>query len=151
MKSLRTKLLLTVAAIIIGCGLSLSAIMTYWYSRNLYQIARTEAERLAHQLALESTEKVLINDIVALQKMIDYNMNLNPSLSYVFILRSGQVQAHSFQDGFPVDLAHVNYSAKGDIGNTIRLNTVQGENYYDIAWPIFDRRRRCPALGNFRK
>ena len=108
MKSLRTKLLLTVAAIIVGCGVSLSAIMTFWYSHNLYQIARNEAERLAHQLALESTEKVLINDIVALQKMIDYNMSLNTSLSYLFILRNGQVQAHSFQDGFPIDLATVN-------------------------------------------
>ena len=147
MKSLRTKLLLTVVAIIIGCGVSLSAITTYWYSRNLYRIARTEAERLAHQLALESTENVLINDIVALQKMIDYNMSLNPSLSYVFILRSGKVQAHSFQDGFPVDLVRVNYSAKGDVGNTIRLKSVQGENYYDIAWPISDVEGGILRLG----
>ena len=147
MKSLRTKLLLTVAAIIVGCGLCLSAIMTYWYSRDLYQIARTEAERLAHQLALESTEKVLINDIVALQKMIDYNMSLNDSLSYLFILRNGQVQAHSFQDGFPIDLANINYSPKGDTASTIRLNTVQGENYYDIAWPIFDGKGGVLRLG----
>jgi HAMP domain-containing protein len=146
-KSLRTKLMLTVVAIIIGCGVSLSAITTYWYSRDLYRIARTEAERLAHQLALESTEKVLINDIVALQKMIDYNMNLNSSLSYIFILRSGQVQAHSFQDGFPIDLAHVNYSAEGDAGRTIRLKTVQGEQYYDIAWPIFDGEGGVLRLG----
>ena len=147
MKSLRTKLLLTVAAIIVGCGVSLSAIMTFWYSHNLYQIARIEAERLAHQLALESTEKVLINDIVALQKMIDYNMNLNTSLSYLFILRNGQVQAHSFQDGFPIDLATVNYSPKGDSASTIRLNTVQGEYYYDIAWPIFDGKGGILRLG----
>lgn len=147
MKSLRTKLLLTVAAIIVGCGVSLSAIMTFWYSHNLYQITRNEAERLAHQLALESTEKVLINDIVALQKMIDYNMSLNTSLSYLFIVRNGQVQAHSFQDGFPIDLATVNYSPKGDSASTIRLNTVQGETYYDIAWPIFDGNGGVLRLG----
>ena len=78
MKSLRTKLLLTVAIIILGCGVSLSAIMTYWYSRDLYQLARTEAERLAHQLALESTEKVLLNKL-EVKGTIAVNLALTPA------------------------------------------------------------------------
>ncbi len=147
MNSLRSKLLLIVMLLVMGCGISLSILATYWFSRNLHALAQTEGNRLAHQLALASAERVLINDVVALQKMIDYNMSLNSSLSYLFIVKEGQVQAHSFENGFPVDLIAANSPQNNEHGKIIKIKTHQGDSYYDIAWPIFEGKGGVLRLG----
>lgn len=81
MKSLRLKLLVAVFALVMGSGLIISLLVTQRYSESLRTAIIAQAESLAHAVALEATDKILINDLVALQKMLDHQKRSNPSLA----------------------------------------------------------------------
>ena len=106
--SLKERLLLAITVLVIGSGLVISSLVAYRYSRILYSAATTHAENLSHQIALQAADKILINDLVSLQKLIDQHMRSHSSLSYLFVLRDGDVLAHSFADGFPANLIGAN-------------------------------------------
>jgi two-component system response regulator HydG len=119
--SLKGKLLLAIIGLIVGSGLIISALVTYRYSQALYTAASTHAENLSHQIALQAADKILINDLVSLQKLIDHHMHSHASLAYLFIVRNGEVLAHSFPDGLPVDLIGVNGSGSGEAGGVLKI------------------------------
>ena len=85
MKSLRSRLLAAVFALVIGSGVLISLLVTQRYSDTLLTAITAQAENLAHAVALEATEKILTNDLVALQKMLEHQMRSNPSLAYLFV------------------------------------------------------------------
>ena len=64
----------------------------------LIRAGLSQAESLAHAVALESAERVLTNDLVALQKMLDHQMRSNPNIAYMFVIRDGRVLAHTFPE-----------------------------------------------------
>ena len=88
MQSLRSKLFLTVSVLVIVSGLLISSLVTQRYSKSLFRTAKAQAENLAHDLALDATDKILINDLVPLQKMLDDKKSTNPAVAYVFIIRN---------------------------------------------------------------
>src|SRR5512137_3014990 len=104
LQSLKGKLLLAIVGLIAGSGLIISSLVTYRYSQVLYAAAATHAENLSHQIVLQAADKILINDLVSLQKLIDHHMRSHSSLNYLFIVKDGEVLSHSFTDGFPVNL-----------------------------------------------
>ncbi len=69
-KSLKTALLLTVAAVVVASGLIISQIVTHRYRVILIQGAVARAENIAHSLSLAATDPILVNDRVALQKLL---------------------------------------------------------------------------------
>ena len=70
-KSLKTTLLLTVALLVIFTGIVVSQLVIQNYSSSLLAEAIARAENIAHKLALDVTDKILINDLVAVQKILD--------------------------------------------------------------------------------
>ena len=146
-KSLKIKLITAVTALVVGSGLITSVMVTYRYSRDIYASASIQSRHLAHQVALEATDKILINDLVALQKMIDYQMRSSPSLSYLFFVLDGQVLAHSFKDGFPVELIDANHIEAGGEGNLKKVVDQNGDPIFDMAWPVFDGQAGSLRLG----
>jgi len=136
-----------VFALVIGSGLLISILVTQRYGDNLLAAVRAQAENLAHALALEATDKVLTNDLVALQKMLDYQMRSVPSLAYLFVVRDGRILAHTFSGGVPAGLVGANEVVAGDHGRLQRIESTQGERYLDIAWPIFSGRAGVLRLG----
>ena len=145
--SLRSKLLLAVSALVIVCCVLISLLVTHRYSSSIFKAATAQTENLAHALALEATDKILINDLVILQKMLDYQITSNPSISYIFIIRDGQVMAHTFTDGIPLDLITANKVVQNDYGHIKKIASTKGEHYLDIAWPIFSGKAGVLRLG----
>ena len=79
-QSLKSKLLLAVSALVIGSGLLISFLFSQRYNSSLFQSMSVQAENLSHSIELEATDKILTNDLVALQKMLDYKMRSNEDL-----------------------------------------------------------------------
>ena len=146
-QSLRSKLFLTVSVLVIVSGLLISFLVTQRYSKSLFRAAKAQAENLAHDLALDATDKILINDLVPLQKMLDDKKSSNPAVAYVFIIRNNQLLAHTFTNGVPVELISANDSITSDRGHFQKIASTSGERYLDIAWPIFSEKAGILRLG----
>lgn len=136
-QSLKSKLLLAVSALVIGSGLLISFLFSQRYSSSLFQSMSVQAENLSHSIELEATDKILTNDLVALQKMLDYKIRSNEAISYLFILKENQILAHTFTDGIPLELVQANKAALNDSFTLKKIKSTAGEYYIDIAWPIF--------------
>jgi two-component system response regulator HydG len=146
-QSLKSKLLLAVSALVIGSGLLISFLFTQRYSNSLYQSMSVQAQNLSHSIELEATDKILTNDLVALQKMLDYKMRSNESISYLFIVKENQILAHTFTDGVPLGLIRANKAAPIDSFALKEIKSTFGEKYLDIAWPIFSGKAGVLRLG----
>ena len=147
LKSLKSKLLVAAASMVIGSGLLISLLVTQRYSDSLLAAVTGQAESLAHAVALESAERILINDLVALQKLLDHQMRSNQSLAYLFVVRDGRVLAHTFPKGIPAQLIDANQASSEDEGHLRRIASADGAHFFDIAWPIFAGRAGVLRLG----
>jgi hypothetical protein len=90
-QSLRSKLFWAISALVIVSGLLISSLVTQRYSTSLFNTATAQVENIAHDLALDATDKLLINDLVSIQKMLDDKKNSNPAVAYIFIIRNNQL------------------------------------------------------------
>jgi len=144
--SLRTKLLVAVFTLVLGSGLMISTLVTQRLSRNLFQTLTAQGRYLSRSLALEATEKILTNDIVALQKLLNSQLAGNPNAAYAFVIRDGRVLAHTFEGGFPLELMSANTPA-GKADHYQQLASTDGERYLDFAWPIFGGQAGILRLG----
>jgi hypothetical protein len=81
LQSLKSKLLLAVFTLVLGSGLLISLLVTHRYSVNLLDNMVAQGQYLSKTLALEATDKILTNDVVALQKLLsDHQSGNNPNV-----------------------------------------------------------------------
>ncbi len=146
-RSLRYTLLLAITAIVLVSGLLISQLVTHRYSISLIEGAVAQAENAAHKLALDATEAILINDLVGLQRLLDGQIAAHPAVSYIFILRDGQVLSHTFSAGVPVELIAANAVEVSDSGHLEKIVSDKGVRFLDIAWPIFGGRAGTLRIG----
>ena len=149
--SLKGKLLIIVSLLVIGSGLLISLLVTHRYSKSLFESMTAQAENLAQAIALDATDKILTNDLVALQKMLDYHMTSTPHAAYIFIIRENQVLAHTFPRGVPVELIGANDIILDNYSHHKEIISTEGERYFDIAWAIFSGKAGTLRLGVFEK
>ena len=147
MQSLKSKLLATIFALVIGSCVLIALIVTDRYSASLYRTATAQAGNIAHSIALEATDKILINDLVALQKTLDHQQRSNSAVSYLFISRNREILAHTFEKGIPIDLISANTLETGDIVHLKKIVSMEGGHYLDIAWPILSGKAGTLRLG----
>ena len=55
--------------------------------------------------------------------------------------------AHTFMDGVPLELLGANNFIEEDYGHFKRIASTKGEDYLDIAWPIFFGKAGVLRLG----
>ncbi len=67
LRSLKSKLLLIISVLVIVSGLLISLLFNQRYRSSLIQSMTAQAQILAHVIELEATDKILTNDLVALQ------------------------------------------------------------------------------------
>ena len=146
-RTLRHTLLLAIAVIVLVSGVLISQLVTHRYSVSLIEGAVAQTENVAHKLALDAAEEVLINDLVGLQRMLDGQIAANPAVSYIFIIRDGQVLSHTFQTGVPVELLAANALENSEAGHLEKILSDKGERFLDIAWPIFGGRAGTLRIG----
>src|SRR5210317_271635 len=149
--SLKSKLLIIVSLLVICSGLLISLLVTHRYSKSLYDSMRAQAENLAQAISLDATDKILTNDLVALQKMLDYHMTSTPHAAYIFIIQENQVLAHTFPRGVPVDLIGANDIVLDNFSHHKEIISTDGERYFDIAWAVFSGKAGTLRLGVFEK
>jgi two-component system response regulator HydG len=147
LQSLKARLLLAIAVLIVASGLAISSLVAYRYSRLIYSAATTHADNLARQIALQAADKILINDLVSLQNSIDQHMRSHSSLAYLFVLRNGEVLAHSFIEGFPANLLGANRAGAGGEDRTVRIRNESGEDFLDLAHPILEGKAGVLRMG----
>ena len=147
LKSLKSKLVVSVFAFVIGSGLIISLLATQRFSQNLHRDSIVQGEYLAQAVALEATNKILTNDLVALQNLLNHQLNSNPAIAYLFVVKDGQILAHTFSEGIPVNLIDVNGPRDKEQGNFNRIVTDEGRYYHDIAWPIFSGKAGILRIG----
>ena len=146
-KSLKSRLLLAVSTLVICSGLLISLLVTQRYSSSLRESMAAQGENLAQAVALEATDRILINDLVGLQRMLDHQKRSHPSISYLFISRDGRVLAHTFQKGIPTDLPGANDLTLENQVHFQKISSLSGETYLDIALPIFEGKAGVLRLG----
>lgn len=146
--SLKNKLLLAVSCLVIGSGLCISLLVSRQYHKSLHETMTAEAENLAFAVALEAADKVLINDLIALQKMLDHQMRSHlPAIVYLFVLRDGEILAHTFPKAVPTDLVTANTPASPKHSRIQKIASIKGEYYLDVASPIFEGKAGVLRLG----
>jgi len=146
-KSLKNSLLLTVAALVVTSGLVISQIVTHRYSLSLINGAIARADNIAHGLSLDAADKILLNDRVALQKLLDDQILSTPDVAYIFIVRNGHILSHTFTGGLPVQLIAANQTKRAESGNLEKFVSEKGEHFLDMAWPIFGGKAGVLRLG----
>ncbi len=147
LKSLKSKLLVAVVALVIVSGLIIALWVTRQYSAALRKAMVGQAENAAQTIALDAADKILVNDLVALQRMLDQQIQSNPALGYILILRDGRVLAHTFEHGVPAELLGANDTISGDRPRLREIVSQKGEYYLDAAWPIFGGKAGVLRLG----
>jgi len=147
LKSLKNKLVISVFAFVIGSGLLISLIETHRFSKSLHDDTIIQGKYIAQAVALEATNKILINDLIALQNLLNHQLKSNPSVAYLFVMKDGQILAHTFSKGIPVSLIDSNTAKNNEKGNFKRIVTDKGEYYHDIAWPIFAGKAGMLRIG----
>lgn len=146
-KSLKGTLLLTMALLIIFTGIVVSQIVIRNYSTNLLTGAVARAENIAHKLSLDVTDKILVNDLVAVQKILDDQLQSESSVSYLFILNNQNVLVHTFPAGVPINLISINSQGNSIDKNVVKLISETNERFIDIRWPIFKDKAGVLRLG----
>ena len=140
-------MLLAVAILVIGSGFIISLLETNRFSKSLQQGAITQGEYLSRAVALEATNKILINDLIGLQNLLNHQLHSNPLVSYLFITKDGNVLAHTFPDGIPLNLVDFNSPLDSARGSFKRITTETMDNFLDIAWPIFSGKAGVLRIG----
>ncbi len=145
--SLSKKLIFIIAAIVIAGGMIISLLVTHRYRNSLFQVAAAQSENIAHSLALEAVDPILINDRVALQKLLENNKKSNPAVAYIFIVNQGRILTHTFKNNIPADLVAANHPVDNIHGRIEKIISEKGEKYLDVAWPIFNGKAGVLRLG----
>ena len=138
---------MAVSLMVIGSGLLISLVVTQRYSSSLFSSLSAQAENMAQAVALDATDKILTNDLVALQKMLDYHMASSPHAAYIFIIKENQVLAHTFSQGIPIELIGANGIILDKHSQHKEIVSTEGKRYLDIAWPIFAGKAGTLRLG----
>jgi methyl-accepting chemotaxis protein len=146
-RSLKSRLLLAVAGLVIGSGLIIAFLATQRYGAALRRAMHSQAENLAHSVALDAVDKVLLNDLVALQRLLDQQTQSNPTIAYIFVMRDGRVLAHTFERGVPVQLLEANGIGAAHQHHFKEIVSQKGEPFLDTAWPIYDGKAGVLRLG----
>ncbi len=146
-KNFRKRLILTIAVLVIFSGLIISQIVTHRYSTTLFQVAVAQGENIAHNLALDAADKILINDLVSLQNLLDDRVRSNPKIAYLFVVRDNRILTHTFPKGVPVELINANVPEDNHQGHLKKIISNTNDRYMDFAWPIFEGKAGVLHLG----
>src|SRR3990172_6805868 len=146
-KSLKSSLLAAIALFVVLSGLAIALLVTQRYSAALHATVMGQSENIAHAVALEAADRILINDLVGLQKLLDQQLRSNPGLGYLFVIKEDRILAHTFPQGAPADLMAVNQPGAADHPGFRKIASQTGERFLDTAWPIFEGKAGILRLG----
>ena len=132
----RTKITLSIIAILLIFGIGLSMIMSKWVSEALLKENRMRGISNAVNLSARVVEPLLSEDLLVLKNLVDELSRTDEDVIYTFILdRSGKPLVHTFSGGFPIDLIQANALQEGEAYH-LQLLSTGGEHINDFAVPV---------------
>lgn len=145
--NVRTKIL----GIVLGLVLLLGSVTTLQIramtKSALLKRLEEQSVATARDVAARSTDLILINDMYALHQLLEETQLNNPDVRYAFILdENGEVLAHTFGEGFPIELLSVNSVDSEAHHTTVSLKTEEGV-IWDSAVPIFEGQAGVARVG----
>ena len=147
LKSLKTRTISAVVISIVVSCLLVAVLVTQRYSESLRNALLSRSRNTAASISLETADLILINDLVALQKSIDRRIKSTPDIGYLFVIREGRVLANTFPQGVPRGLLEINRPAGPDEPGFKDIETLTGERYLDIAYPVFGGNAGVVRMG----
>jgi DNA-binding NtrC family response regulator len=146
-KSIRFQLTAAVIGLVLSSGILISQLVTFYYEEALRVGAIQHAEHIAFHLSMILENKVLFNDLINVQKLIDTQKSRHDSVGYIFIVKNGQVLAHTFSKGVPDDLIGVHSPNDNENLTVVKVKSTQGARYLDIAMPMLGSKAGILRLG----
>jgi two-component system response regulator HydG len=139
-RTLKYRVILAVAALVLASGLTVAWLVAHYYDKSLQANMNSHLLTAAQSLALQATEKVLINDLVGIQRMLEHRLQSDPSIGYLLVVRDGRVLGHTFKEGVPRGLLE-GIAGRGPGPQRIsRIAATSGQRYLDVVWPILEGR-----------
>jgi PAS domain S-box-containing protein len=132
----RTKLNVGMSVIIISLSVMLAVVVTNIAANSLVHETKRRGQVLADNIALRTTSSMLSGDLLQMKEMVDELRTVDKDVAYAFLINSNsQILAHTFADGFPIDLKHANIITE-DGKPSIRLIDTGSQKFYDFAVPV---------------
>ncbi len=145
--SVRTKIMGIVLGLVLLLGFTLTWQVRQLLVKALYEQQHQEAVALTRDLSARATDLILINDLYALQVLLQDTQRNYPNVLYAFIIdKDGYVIAHTFDQGMPPNLIDANIVQNNDYEHTVILQTSEGY-VWDTAVPIFGGNAGIARLG----
>jgi two-component system NtrC family sensor kinase len=142
----RTKISLSIIAILLLFGVGLSLIISKWVSQALLNENRMRGISNAVNLSARVVEPLLSEDLLELKNLVDELSRTDKDVTYTFILdRAGKPIVHTFSGGFPIELIRANAVQEGE-GYHIQLLSTGSELINDFAVPVLIGKARLGTV-----
>lgn len=145
--NIRIKILGIVLGLVPLLGLTVTLQVRQLVIQSMYSQLEEQAVSITRDLAARSTDAILINNLYAVQQLLQDTRANHPAVRYAFVMGAdGFVLAHTFQGGFPAGLREANTVASEAYQHTVVVQTDEGQ-VWDIAVPIFEGRGGTARIG----
>ncbi|HIH44294.1 MAG TPA: HAMP domain-containing protein [Candidatus Methanoperedenaceae archaeon] len=133
---LRNKFIAVIVGIILVVGIATVFVVRSTMSEAISAEFQLRGLSIARSIAMESTDYILTENIMDVQRLITETKESEPEVVYIFITtKDGQVIAHTFNKGFPAGLLTANSLGDNKEERIVRIRTESGV-IYDFAAPI---------------
>ena len=145
--SVRAKILGIVLGLVALLGVGITIQARYALTATMTAQLEEQSVSVSRDLAARSTDPILLNDLLGLHDLLGETIANNPNIRYAFLVDSrGQVIAHTFNGGFPLDLISLNSVQSGSHHHTALIQTDEGL-VWDTAVPILDGKVGTARIG----
>ncbi|MDY0221176.1 MAG: ATP-binding protein [Desulfobacterium sp.] len=131
-------------------------VVFFWVSHGMKQSMLEEIRNrdvlIGVNLAARMAEPIMAMDLLKMKVLVDETVLLGDDIVYTFVLdKDGLILAHTFKDGFPLDLKSAN-TVFDDQKRSVKLLDPGHNLIYDYAIPVVinDNRLGTLRLGLFR-
>jgi signal transduction histidine kinase len=145
--NIRIKILGIVLGLVPLLGLTVTLQVRQLVIQSMYSQLEEQAVSITRDLAARSADPILINNLYAVQQLLQDTRANHPAVRYAFVVgKDSYVLAHTFQGGFPAGLREANNVTSEAYQHTVVIPTDEGQ-IWDIAVPIFEGRAGIARIG----
>lgn len=144
MKGLRIKYILWVCILFLAVGPVIYIPLSIYLPDKITSQILKRDMKIAEYISHEIKDPLLTRDELALNLLLHDNLENLQDAEYIFIQDGkGKIVAHTFAQGFPVDLLNINQGKSSGVKKFL----AGGKEYFDLAVPIFAGSRDRLHLG----
>lgn len=145
--TLRVKLLSLAVILLAGFSIAISIYLKTRFAQTLSEELLKRGESIVRHFAEICTEPFIKQDFLQLGILAKEHAAAEKDISYILILnQDNKVIAHSFADGYPLDLKQIRHVSKAG-EPSIRQVDFGGTQLYDISAPVLDTRIGSVRIG----